>query len=125
MSDEEKTEKIVIFATHGPEDPEMASLPFVIGNAALALDVKVTIVLQGVGVILATKGCYEHVFAGGLSPLKELVDSFIELGGRILVCGPCINERRITAEMLVDKAEISAAGKVVTASIEADAVLNY
>ncbi|HHE46652.1 MAG TPA: hypothetical protein ENL08_02970, partial [Bacteroidetes bacterium] len=61
----------------------------------------------------------------GLSPLKELVDSFIELGGRILVCGPCINERRITAEMLVDKAEISAAGKVVTASIEADAVLNY
>ncbi len=125
MLDEEKTEKIIIFATHGPEDPEKASLPFVMANAAMALDVKATVVLQGTGVILATKGCYEHIFAGGLAPLKELVDTFIELGGRILVCGPCIKERQITKDLLVDTAEVSAAGKVVIATIEADAVLNY
>jgi len=125
MSDEEKTEKIVIFATHGPEDPEKATLPFVMGNAALALDVEATVVLQGTGVILAVKNCYVHVFAGGLPPLKELVDTFIELGGRILVCGPCIKERQITEDLLVDMAEVSAAGKVVMAALEADAVLNY
>lgn len=125
MSEEEKTDKIVIFATHGPEDPERASLPFVMGNAALALDVEATIVLQGTGVILATIGCYNHVFAGGLPSLKELVDTFIELGGRIFVCGPCIKERQITEDMLVENAEISAAGKVVMEAIEADAVLNY
>ena len=125
MSDEEKTEKIIIFATHGPEDPERATLPFVMGNAALALDVEATIVLQGTGVILATKNCYGHIFAGGLPPLKELVDSFVELGGKILVCGPCIKERQITEDLLIDLVEISAAGKVVMATIEADAVLNY
>ncbi|MDP8206895.1 MAG: DsrE family protein [Candidatus Electryonea clarkiae] len=125
MPEEEKTEKIVIFATHGVEDPERASLPFVMGNAALALDINATVVLQGVGVVLATKSCYGHVFAAGLPPLKELVDTFVELGGRILVCGPCIKERKITPDLLVDMAEVSAAGKVVMAAIEADAVLNY
>jgi len=43
----EKTEKIVIFATHGPEDPERAALPFVIGNATLAMDAECVVVLQG------------------------------------------------------------------------------
>jgi predicted peroxiredoxin len=125
MSDEPETEKIVIFATHGPEDPEKASLPFVMGNAALALDVQATVVLQGTGVLLATNHCYDHVFTGGFPPLKELVDTFIELGGKILVCGPCIKERKITEDMLVPNAEVSAAGKVVTAALGANAVLNY
>jgi predicted peroxiredoxin len=60
--EESKPEKIVVFATHGPEDPERASLPFVCANAALAMDVQATIVLQGAGVLLAKKGCYEHKY---------------------------------------------------------------
>ena len=127
MSDSavEKKEKVVIFATHGGEDPERASLPFVMGNAALVMDAEATIVLQGTGVTLAKKGCYEHVFAAGLPPLQDLVRDFVEQGGKILVCVPCIKERQITPEMLVDEAETTAAGKVITEVIEADAVLNY
>ena len=123
---EEKREKIVIIATHGGEDPERASLPFVMGNAALAMEVdEVIIALQGTGVTLAKKGCYEHVFAGGLDPLKKLVDSFVELGGKILVCAPCIKERQITQEMLLPMAKVTAGGTLVQHCIEADAVLNY
>ena len=122
---EEKAEKIVIVATHGGEDPERASLPFVMGNAALALEAEVTVVLQSTAVTLAKKGCYEHVFAAGLPPLKELVDTFVELGGRILVCMPCIEERKITTDMLVEQAETTKAGKVVLALLEADATLSY
>jgi len=124
-SEVEKTEKIVIFATHGPEDPERASLPFVMGNAALAMDSQAIVVLQGTGVTLAKKGCYEHVFAAGLPPLTELVHSFIELGGRIWVCVPCIKERQITKDMLVDEAEPTAAGKVIIEVLGANATLNY
>jgi len=120
-----KTEKIVIFATHGPDDPERATFPFVMGNAALAMESQVTVVLQGAGVALAKNGCYEHVFAAGLPPLKELVRDFVEQKGKIWVCMPCIKERQITADMLVDGAEITAAGKVVTEVLEADATLNY
>jgi uncharacterized protein involved in oxidation of intracellular sulfur len=123
--EEEKVEKVAIFVTHGPEDPERACFPFVMGNAALAMDVQATIILQGTGVTLAKRGCYEHVFAAGLPPLQELVKDFVDLGGKILVCIPCIKERQITPDMLVGEAETASSGKAITAAIEADAVLNY
>jgi len=123
--EEKKPEKLVIFATHGPDDPEKASLPFVCANAALAMDVEVIVVLQGCGVLLAKKGCYEHVFCAGFDPLKKLVESFNEFGGRIYVCIPCIQERNITVDMLLPNAEPVKAGRVVQAALEANAVLNY
>lgn len=122
---EEKNEKIVIFGTHGPEDPERASLPFVIANAALVMEVKVTVMLQGTAVILAKEGCYEHVFAAGLPPLKELVDSFIEQGGILLICTPCIQERKITPDMLVKMAKPVKAGRAVMEVLEATNVMTY
>jgi predicted peroxiredoxin len=123
--DQEQTEKIVVIATHGAEDPERASLPFVMANAALAMDVQAVVILQGTAVTAAKKGCYEHVFAPGLPPLKELVDSFIQMGGTLLICTPCINERKITKEMLVEKAQPIKAARVVTEVLEAKATLNY
>jgi predicted peroxiredoxin len=123
--EESKTEKIVIIATHGPEDPERATIPFVVANAALAMDVQAIIVLQGTGVLLAKKGCYEHVFCAGFDPLKKQVDNFLEFGGKILVCIPCIQERQITNDMLIEKAEPAKAGRVVQEALDAKAVLNY
>ena len=122
---EQKVEKLVIIATHGPSDPDMCSLPFVLGNAGRAMEVDVTIALQGVAVILAKKGCYEHIFAGGLDPLKKLVDTFLELGGKIWVCTPCIKSREITKESLIDGVALMAGGKLVQACVEADAVITY
>ncbi len=119
------SEKIVIFATHGGEDPEKATLPFVIGNAALAMDVPVTMILQTTGVTLVQKGVYEHIFAAGFDPLQKLVHSFMEFGGKVVVCIPCTEARNITAEMLVEGAELAKAGRVVQEVLEAKAVLNY
>jgi uncharacterized protein involved in oxidation of intracellular sulfur len=122
---QEQTEKIVIIATHGGEDPERACLPFVMANAALAMDSQAVVILQGTAVTLAKKGCYEHVFSPGLPPLKELVDSFLEMGGTLLVCTPCIQERKITKEMLVETAQPIKAARVVMEIIEAKATLSY
>lgn len=122
---EDKQEKMVIFATHGGEDPDRATMPFIMGNAALAMEAEVTVVLNGVAVTLAKKGCYEHVFAAGQDPLKKLVDTFMELGGQIWVCTPCIRERQITEDMLVQTARPVTAGKVVDACLAADAILNF
>ena len=123
--EEKKSEKIVIFATHGGEDPERASLPFVIGNAALAMEAKVIMVLQATGVTLATIGYYEHIFAPSLDPLKKLVDSFVEFGGTILVCTPCLEQRKITPDMLIKGAQTVKAGRVVQEMLGANAVLSY
>ena len=124
MSDE-KEEKLVVFGTHGPEDPERACLPFVIGNAALVMDVKVTVMLQGSAVYIAKKGCYEHVFAAGLPSLKELIEAFIEQGGTLLICMPCIQERKIDPEMLVEIAQPVKAARAVMEVLEATNVMTY
>lgn len=122
---EQQTEKIVIIATHGGEDPERACLPLVIANAALAMDIQAVVILQGAAVTIAKKGCYEHIFAPGLPALKDLVDSFIQQGGALLVCMPCLSERKITIDMLVESAQPVKAARVVTEVLEAKATLNY
>jgi len=122
---DKKTEKILIFGTHGPEDPERASLPFVVGNAALAMEVQVTVFLQGMGVLLAKKGCLEHVFVAGFPPLKELIKIFIEQGGTLLICLPCIQEREITPDMLVEIAQPVKSARAVIEILEANNVVSY
>ena len=101
-------EKLVIMATHGPEDPERATIPFVMACAALASDVAVVIGFQADGVCLVHKGEAETVQAPEFPPLAKLMADFQELGGTLLVCSPCVKSRGI-ADALVPGAEIVAA----------------
>jgi uncharacterized protein involved in oxidation of intracellular sulfur len=122
---EEKHEKITIVSTYGGEDPERATYPFLTGNAALAMDVAATIVLQGNGVTAATKGMYEHVHAPGQAPLKQLVDQFVELGGTLLVCIPCMEARSITKDQLVVGAQPVKSARLVTEILESGGSVTY
>ncbi len=81
-------DKLAIVCTHGPEDPERATIPFVLATAAQASDVDVIMGFQVNGMLLAKKGCAEHVFAAGFPPLKELIDAYVEAGGELYLCGP-------------------------------------
>ena len=119
------TEKIIYFATYAGEDPERASLPFVLANAAQVLDVETVVALQGTGVFLAKKGYLENVFSAGLPPLKELVDNFLKAGGRLLVCTPCIKERKIDESELIEGAIPTAAASLTMEVLSANASLVY
>ncbi|MCF8033151.1 MAG: DsrE family protein [Desulfarculaceae bacterium] len=121
----EQTEKIVYIATHGGENPEKASLPFVLANAALAMEVEAVVALQGTAVTLAKEGCLQHIFAAGLPPLKQLVDSFLEQGGRLMVCVPCIRERKLEESELIEGIELMAAAKLTQELLSANATLVY
>lgn len=116
-------EKIPYISTHGAEDPERASLPFVLANAALAMDVDAVVALQGASVFLAKQGMLEHVHSAGFSPLKELVDSFLELGGRLLICTSCIQERKINEKDLIEKATPVAGATLTDEILSANATL--
>ena len=118
-------EKIVYISTNGPENPEKASLPFVLANAAMVMEVDALVALQGPAVFLAKKGILEHVHAAGFSPLKELVESFFEQGGKLGVCVPCIQERQIDEADLIEKAEPIAGGSLTEEIISANATLVY
>ena len=123
---ENQEEKILYIATCAGDNPEKAAMPFVMGNAALAMDIKATIVLQGNGVYLAQKGYVDTMLpAGGFPPIKELLVSFMELGGVLKVCVPCIKSRNIAESELVEGAQTTAAGALNVEAIEANAVLVY
>jgi uncharacterized protein involved in oxidation of intracellular sulfur len=118
-------EKIVIIGTHGGEAPDLASLPFVVANAALAMDVKTTVILQGDAVTLAVKGAGGNIQGIGFPPLKELMASYFGQGGKLLLCTPCIKGRNIAPETLVAEGSLIAGARVVQECLEAKAVLNY
>ncbi len=124
MTDQE--EKILYISTCGFENAERAHLPFVLANAALAMDIKATIVLQGSAVYIAQKGAVAHMpSGGGFRPLKELLESFLESGGKLKVCGPCIKERNIDETDLLPGVTVTAAGALNVEAMEANAVFCY
>jgi predicted peroxiredoxin len=106
-------EKLVIMVTHGPDEPELATIPFVMAGAAVASDVEVVLGFQAEGVRLLEPGAAEKVEVPEFAPLKGLLDSVLELGGKLLVCGPCIKNRGIPAEDLIEGAEVVAAARFV------------
>lgn len=120
-----ENEKIVIISTIGDENPEKATLPFVLATAAQSMDVDVVVILQASAVIVAKNGEAEKINAKGLMPMKKLLDTFIELGGKLMLCSPCLKERNITAEELVCGSMIIAAGTVVTEVLSATSVVTY
>jgi Predicted peroxiredoxins len=117
-------EKLVIMATHGPSDPEMATVPFVMAVAALASDVGVVLGFQGEGVRLVHQGEAETVQAPEFPPLAKLLNDFRELGGTLLVCSPCVKSRGI-ADALVPGAEIVAAARFIAEVTSATNALVY
>ena len=120
-----ENEKIVILSTIGNENPEKATLPFVLATAAQASDVDVVVILQSNAVSLAKKGEAEKVNANGFMPLKELMEAYVSAGGNLLLCSPCLKERNITKDDLIAGSSIIAAGTVVSEVISAKSVVTY
>jgi uncharacterized protein involved in oxidation of intracellular sulfur len=119
------TEKMVLITTTGIDNPEKAILPFVVAVAALTMDAEVVIILQAAAVMLAKNGIAETVNVPGFMPLKKLLDTFIEMGGRLLLCTPCVKERQITSEDLIPGSKLIAAATIVDETLSAKAVLTY
>jgi predicted peroxiredoxin len=121
-----KQEKIMYICTHASDNAEKAHLPFVMANAALVMDIQAMVVLQGEGVYLAQKGYIDHmVSGGGFPPIKELLKSFLEQGGQLLVCVPCIQSRHIEESDLIEGSQTTAAGNLNILATESDAVFVY
>jgi len=121
----EQNKNLVFVVTAAEESPEKATIPFVLGNTALAMDAEPIIILQMTGVYLGMKNYARHVHAAGFPPLQELMDLYLEGGGILYVCEPCIKARQIVPEDLIPKAKIVAGATLVDAFLDAKNVLVY
>ncbi len=119
----ETAEKIIYVTTNGPESPEKATLPFKLANAGLTLDLDVVLALQGPAVNLTMLSMIPHVPDTNTSSLKQMLEVFVESGGRLLVCIPCMEERNL--KDLIEQA-VPASGSALTEEIlSAKAILAY
>ena len=119
-------ERLVFMVTHGPADPELATIPFVMAGAALASDVDVVLGFQGSGVELMRKGVAEAVAADAFPPLAKLVADTRDLGALFLVCSPCLKSRGIDMSSdLVEGAEVVAAARFIAEVTSATSSLVY
>src|SRR4051794_41909182 len=80
-------------ATHGREDPERATLPFIVANVAASADQEAFVLLTIEGVWLATKGYADDIHHEGMLPLREVMTSLISSGGGVLGGGAWTKNR--------------------------------
>jgi uncharacterized protein len=107
------SEKILFNCTHGKDDAERATLPFVAANVAATAGQQALVVCTIDAVWLGTHGGAAGVHAAGLPALSELYDEFIGNGGQVWLCGACTKPRGITEEQLAKGASIVGAAKIV------------
>jgi predicted peroxiredoxin len=119
-------EKLVFMVTHGPDEAELATIPFVMAAAALASDVEVVMGFQGPGVELVRRGVAETVHAAEFAPLAKLLGDVRSLGAALLLCSPCLKSRGIAVpDDLVEGTEVVAAGRFIAEITSATNALVY
>ena len=117
--------KLLIHCTHGEDDPERATLPFIVGNVAASADQETVIFLTIDGVWLATKGYANRIHKEGFQPLNEVMRSFVQNGGQIWACGTCTKPRGIGEADLIPGARIVTAANVVEQLVSGAASMDF
>jgi uncharacterized protein len=105
--------RIMTHATYGRDNPERATLPFIVANVAATAEQDAVVLLTIDGVWLATKGYADDIRHEGMPPLAEVLASVVANGGQVWACGACTKPRGITEEQLIEGARIISAADIV------------
>ena len=98
--------RFCVTLTHCRQDPDKATVAFVVANAALGSEKETMMFLSSDGVWAASKSEVAAVDIGEpFSALQPLVEKFLAGGGKLLVCTPCLKKRGIGDDDLVDGAQ--------------------
>lgn len=116
---------LLIHCTHGKEDPERATLAFIVGNVAASADQQVVVLLTIDGVWLATSGYADDITKEGFPALRDVIQSFRANGGQIWACGTCTKPRGITEDQLIEGAKVVTAANVVERLVGGATTLDF
>lgn len=107
----ENTRDLVVLVTHGI-DSELSSAAFTIANGGLTAGLRVSIFLTSSGVDLVRKRALETTQVKPLEPLADLVNDFINRGGTLWACTPCVTSRGYRQDDLLEGVEITGASQM-------------
>jgi predicted peroxiredoxin len=105
--------KFVVTLTRAKDDPDRATVAFVVANAAIASERDTVVFLSIEGVRLSQKGYADDIHENGFAPLKDLIANFVAAGGQIYVCSPCFKKRGLDENNLIPGAVIVGGAKLV------------
>jgi predicted peroxiredoxin len=113
----------IVIGTHGDEDVEKATMTFACAGASSALGVKTKVFLTGNAVKLAEKGFADKLpSVKGMASIKELMGAFMEGGGKVQVCIPCLESRGISKDSFIEGVEFVNLMDFAAQTIDADRV---
>jgi len=121
----EETQKLVYIMHDGGDRAEKVLTGFAVANIGLSMENEVTIILMGEATRLAYKGYGETVHSLDRMPMDKLMRDFLDLGGKILICMPCIKSRKVDPSMLVEGVEPTTGTVVNEVIIDADKVIGW
>lgn len=86
-----------VLVAYGKENVDKATIGFTLANAALEAGEAVRVILASEGVRLAVKGYAEDLDNGEpFKPMRELLRAFLDGGGELNVCTPCMKKRGLS-----------------------------
>jgi predicted peroxiredoxin len=118
--------KFCVSISQSREHHDKVTLGFVVANAALGSDKETMVFLSADGVWAAVQGEAEKIHIGApFVPLKELVDKFVNGGGKILVCTPCMKKREIEERTLIAGAAPAGGAAFVEYLVQSEGSVSY
>jgi predicted peroxiredoxin len=118
--------KILVHATHGPEDPTRAALALLVGKAALDEGHTVAVFLAGDAVQLMRDAVLDNLTGLGTGRLREHFDALVAGGARFYVSGLSSKSRGVSEADIAGKpAEFALPATLVRLSLEHDRMFNY
>ena len=105
--------KILFNCTHGADDPERATLPFIAANVAATAGQEAVVVCTTDAVWIGTVGGAGSISAPGLPPLQGLYEEFVSNGGQVWLCSACTKPRGIEESAVAKGSSIVGAAVVV------------
>jgi len=119
------TNKFCVSLTHASDNPDKATVAFVVANAAAGSGKETMVFLSIEGVRLSQKGGADAIREEGFAPLKDLMENFAKAGGTIFVCSPCFKKRKLDEGNLVAGASIVGGAKLVEFLSEGSPCVSY
>lgn len=117
--------RFCVSLTRAMDDADKATVGFVVANAAMGCEQETMVFLSTEGVRLAVKGYADEIHEEGFAPLAQLITSFVEAGGKILVCSPCFKKRSLDEAKLITGATIVGGAKLVEFLAEGSPCVSY
>lgn len=124
MSSQTEARQLVVVVTHGT-DHELSSVAFTIACGGITAGLRVSVFLTSAGVDLGRKRALDLAHVPPLDPLQRLVRDFIERGGKLWACSPCVKSRGYTPGDFIDGVEITGASVLHAQLLQGAATLSF